>query len=618
MQSFLKGLSGDATGLFDLDLSASEAQTDVAAPGPEGPASDGPTLGEIVAYGDLSSLGGSGGGTTVTTGVTSSVTRVTTAGSGLVFNLTWDASVSSAPAAFRTDIINAATFLESQISTTATINLDVGYNEIAGSGLSSGALGESESYLVSVSYTALVAALRATASSDATDRAMLASLPSTAPVSGTWWVSTAQAKALGLEPAAGTSLDGYVGFGTASEFSYGDTNTSGTVAAGTYDFFATAVHELSETMGRMALVGDQVGGGAGYSLMDLTHYSASGVRDFTQSRAGYVSVNGGAASLGALNTIAGGDAGDWASSVTDDAFDAYATPGRLETVSSNDLALMDALGWNLTSAPPPAPPPPPTGVSIAAATASLSALQGTSGLAGGRAIATFTETGGVAGDTFSYSLGGTGAGSFTLSTSGVLSTATAGVTSGLKELTITATDVTRSVTSSAPAQSVNVVVGGAGADTITLSSIAGIVAAAPTFIYGLAGNDRIVGTGMTGTLYFDGGAGADTMTGGSGTNIYEYGAVSDSTPQAMDIITNFRVTSDRIDLTAVGAGFGVPVALASSAPTIAAGSIGGQVSGGTTFRYVNYTGRAETLSAASMKIELEGTVALTAANILHS
>ena len=344
-------------------------------------------------------------------------------------------------------------------------------------------------------------------------------------------------------------------------------------------------------------------------------------------------MNGGTTNDGEYNDVSGGDPGDWASPstgqanpVVDDSYDAYATPGVLEPVSANDLVEDDAMGWNLgnpgTTAPAPVPTPP-TGVSITLAESSLSGLQGTSGLAGGKTVATFTEVGGVSGDKFSYTLGGTNAASFAISSSGVLTTASAGVAGAangkLYELTVTANDITNaSTTVSAPAQAVNVVVGSSGADTITLSSLSGIVAAAPTFIYGLAGNDKIVGTGMTGSLYFDGGAGADTMTGGSGTNIYEFAATSDSTPSAMDIITNFKVATDKLDFTGISSKFTTLASLATTATQVAADSIEWQVSGGNTYVYANTTSKAEAFASATMKIELQGTVALTTANFAHN
>jgi hypothetical protein len=53
---------------------------------------------------------------------------------------------------------------------------------------------------------------------------------------------------------------------------------------------------------------------------------------------------------------------------------------------------------------------------------------------------------------------------------------------------------------------------------------------------------------MVGALWIDGGAGADVMAGGSGSNHYVYTAASDSTASAMDVITNFSGNLDAIDL----------------------------------------------------------------------
>jgi len=367
-----------ASGRSDNGSAAWAPDTGSAAAGPgngwsvSGPdATPNPALFETAAIGDLgtiASLAGGGRGNATgassTPGSSPAPTVVTTQGSGLVINLSWDSSVSSAPAGFTSDMIAAARFLESQISTAVTVNLEVGYNEVAGSTLQSGALGESETNIDGVSYATLVAALKASASTDATDASVLASLPATSPIGGTYWLTTAQAKALGLAAANGTGLDGAIGFGPSSEFTYGDTNSSGTVAGGTYDFLATALHEMTETMGRLLLVGTSINSAAGYSALDLLHFSGTGTRDFVQATPGYFSVNGGATNLGSFNTIAGGDAGDWATSVADNSFDAYASPGVLEPVTANDLTEMDAIGWNPTgssgSPPPPPPPSPPT------------------------------------------------------------------------------------------------------------------------------------------------------------------------------------------------------------------------------------------------------------------
>ena len=50
----------------------------------------------------------------------------------LAFNLSWDASVNNAPAGFMTDVIAAASYLASQFSDPVTLNIRVGYGEVAG------------------------------------------------------------------------------------------------------------------------------------------------------------------------------------------------------------------------------------------------------------------------------------------------------------------------------------------------------------------------------------------------------------------------------------------------------------------------------------------------------
>lgn len=597
----------------------SAAQPSAGAPSGTGGSVTAPDF--IVSYGRG---GGTGTGSTTTSSTSPGVTSVTTAGSGLTINLSWDSSVGSAPAGFQSDVVSAAKFIESLIGTTATVNLTVGYGEVGGYTLSSGALGQSISYLSSISYSNLLADLKATASTDGTDVSMLASLPSADPTgTNNYWLTTAQAKALGALSASSTATDGSIGFATSSYFTYGATNTSGTIASGTYDFFATVVHEITETMGRLNLVGTTgINGSSAFGLMDLTHYAAPGVRQFSQSNGsatnpgGYASVNGGQTSIGTFNAVAGGDAGDLAQP-TADSINAFATSSVLAPFTANDTTLMDAIGWNLLNLTTSAPQAP-TGVVFAPVTTSLAALQGSTGLTGGRAVAVAQEVGGVSGDSFTYKLSGTGASSFTISASGQIATASSGVAGALGgrlySLAVTATDTTANVSS--PAVPVNVVVGSGNGDTVNLAAIGGIATAAPTFVYGLAGADVINATGMTGAVYFDGGAGADVMTGGTGANRYEYGATTDSTPKLMDIITNFNVATDMIDLTGIGSRLKLAGALSGTG--IGAHSVGWQSNGTDTFVYVNTSAKTESLTATNMKIDLTGIIPLGGSNILHA
>ncbi len=101
------------------------------------------------------------------------------------------------------------------------------------------------------------------------------------------------------------------------------------------------------------------------------------------------------------------------------------------------------------------------------------------------------------------------------------------------------------------------------------------------------------------------------MTGGSGANAYLYGAASDSTAAAMDIIANFNAGKDLIDLTGLGGTLASAGALSGD---LAAHSVGWKTSGVNTFVYVNTSGSSEALAATDMQIKLLGTPVLTSAN----
>ena len=80
-------------------------------------------------------VGDDAGSTTTTTG-TSTGTSTTTAGgsasAGLIINVNYDASVNSAPAAFKADVAAVVSYLESQFSDPITITISVGYGEVNG------------------------------------------------------------------------------------------------------------------------------------------------------------------------------------------------------------------------------------------------------------------------------------------------------------------------------------------------------------------------------------------------------------------------------------------------------------------------------------------------------
>src|SRR5438874_1360375 len=66
-----------------------------------------------------------------------------TGAGGVTFNLTFDSSVSNAPAGFTTAVDSVAQWFANELHGTTTINLNVGWGEVAGYALPSNALGAS-------------------------------------------------------------------------------------------------------------------------------------------------------------------------------------------------------------------------------------------------------------------------------------------------------------------------------------------------------------------------------------------------------------------------------------------------------------------------------------------
>src|SRR5690242_12035820 len=288
---------------------------------------------------------GSTSGATSTSGG-SAVLSPGTSASGLIINVNYDSSASSAPAGFTSVVSSVVQWFESHFNDPITVTIDVGFGEVDGQSLGSGALGSSLYFLNSFSFSQVASALQTDAKS-ANDSTAVGTLPGSNPTgSGTFWVTTAESKALGLQ-ANGTSVDGYVGFNSTSNiFDYDNSNG---VTAGQYDFFGVVAHEISEVMGRELMVGENFSLTTAYSPLDLFHYSAAGVRDFSGTQAGYFSFDGGTTNLANFNTNTGGDFGDWASSVGPDAALAFGSPGSLAPISAADIAAMDVIGWDLVA-----------------------------------------------------------------------------------------------------------------------------------------------------------------------------------------------------------------------------------------------------------------------------
>lgn len=144
------------------------------------------------------------------------------------------------------------------------------------------------------------------------------------------YLTHAQLKALGLIAPDAPGSDGTITFDNTPGLL--DFTHSAAMSSSSYDLFGVAAHEISEIMGRV----DTFKTAAGVTLPTvLTQFDKGG--NFTI----------GSETLLKFNTAATGDRGDWDNSVpADDAFRAFATPGKVSTISATDLRVLDVVGWD--------------------------------------------------------------------------------------------------------------------------------------------------------------------------------------------------------------------------------------------------------------------------------
>lgn len=263
---------------------------------------------------------------------------------------TFDASITSLgnAAAVEGAISNAIQAFTSVYTNSATINITF-YWGATGPFSGGISLGESITQLRGYTYNQIVNALSAKRAT-ANDSNAVASLPASDPTgTGPWWVPRAQAKALGMSGinANDSTMDGQVGFASGMSYTFDPNNRA---VPGAYDFIGVAEHEISEVMGRLYLMNNGI---SGYAPYDLFHFTGSGVRNLSVNGANvYFSVDNGVTSLKNFFTNANqGDIQDWLSSASPDAFDAFASSGHLEPLSTADYIAMDILGYNSNAAP---------------------------------------------------------------------------------------------------------------------------------------------------------------------------------------------------------------------------------------------------------------------------
>ncbi len=245
----------------------------------------------------------------------------------------------------------AANVFESNFTDNIHVNITV--DAVSGTSV----FGQSNTFLYSSSFSNLQSLLNAdaTTADDATAVGVGGSAYGSDPTggTGTWWVSSAQAKAIGLI-SDNLSSDGTTTFGAGYSWTF-----SGPIAAGTYDFQGVAAHEISEVMGRLGISGGTIGTHLdSFSLIDLFSYSSIGTRGLGDGGGNFFSIDAGKTLLKEFNNAAsnGLDSRDWAPG-TNDAFNQYSNAGVLNPVSAVDLRLMDVLGYDYKGNASPAPEP---------------------------------------------------------------------------------------------------------------------------------------------------------------------------------------------------------------------------------------------------------------------
>src|SRR5205814_1811126 len=160
------------------------------------------------------------------------------------------------------------------------------------------------------------------------------------------------------------------------------------------DFIGVAMHEFSEIMGRIPLMGENLSGSPDYMLMDLFHYTGAGLRGLNDGAGRFFSIDNGTTLLKAFNfpNGNGSDPQDWASG-TNDCFNAFSSSSVENDLTPVDLRVMDVIGYDFASgSPTPTPTPTPTGTPTPTVTPTPTPITGSAVMLSPPPGSTFTSS----------------------------------------------------------------------------------------------------------------------------------------------------------------------------------------------------------------------------------
>ncbi len=262
--------------------------------------------------------------------------------SALTFNLTYDTSTNSAPSGFLTAFNGAIQFYETNLTDPITINLQVGWGEVAGQNLTPGFLGQSSANQPGFFQYSTVKSALISDGKSASDLISIANMLANYPISNaTFKVSRRRARRVGMIAGDAAGIDGAVGFDSTAPFTFDPNNRA---VMNKYDFIGVAEHEISEVMGRFGLGSNAAG--PLYTPLDLFRYTSPGVLDTAPENGVYFSINGGGTVINTFNGTGGGDLSDWAGA-TIDSYNASLVAGQILPVSAGDMIAMDVIGYDV-------------------------------------------------------------------------------------------------------------------------------------------------------------------------------------------------------------------------------------------------------------------------------